>query len=351
MKTLVCLVSRQVMANLIPIISLGVETAELLYTSDEYRAFTLLKQAVRGTGLAVTMKAHKVEPYDFKGIQALCKKLIAEKQDIMLNATGGTKIMAFAAFSVFYEAKKPVFYLDSFHNKAIQFHPYRIASHPVKISLDVMLAAHGYQIIEYRKSKTLEKRKSLVKYLGRFYYQIAGCLAQYRRFMHEKNWYFPPITLREVGFEICRTRDRKIAVTYGNNSITIDDYDYLDGLWLEELVYWLIHKKGWDDLRVGVSLSYHGWNNQDTPLNEVDLIGIKNGKLYLFSCKSGITKDKQDIFELEALRTLAGGTYGKAYFITSTPVRKEKHIYERCGELKIPIFDHTNFMKIKDEAF
>lgn len=349
MKTLVCLISRQVMANLIPILTLDIQKVVLLYTKEEQRSHSNIKQAIEGIGRDIRLEEHLIGAYDFEGVQQLCRKLIQENNEIVLNTTGGTKVMAFAAYSAFNHEKKPIFYLDSFDNKAIYFNPYKVTEHIVKIPLEIMLAAHGYKILNFRSVQELETRKSLVIFIGNFYYQLYGCLAQYRRYMFNNIKYFSPIIFRELGFEISWVKNGGIRIKYGNKTILLSDYDYLNGLWLEELTYWYIHDKGWDDLKVGVSLSYQGQiiEESDT-LNEVDLMGIKNGKLYLFSCKAGITKDKKDIFELEALRSLAGGTFGKAYFINSMPIIKEKHIVDRCKELKIPVFDHQNFLEIKN---
>lgn len=351
MKTLVCLVSRQVMANLIPILTLSVEKIELLYTKEEKRSHENLKRVLANTGLGFEINEHLIDAYDFEGIQEKCEELIDANDDILLNTTGGTKVMAFAAFSVFTEHKKKIFYLDSFNNKAIRFNPYSVEEHRVKIPLDIMLAAHGYRILENQTPEDMLTRKPLVDFLRRFYHQVAPALAQYRRFVFDKNYNFVPISVSELGFEINPLGQGKMKVRFINDHLDLDDPRYLDGFWLEELVYWLIRDKGWDDIRVGVSLTYEGSEQETDPLNEVDVMGIKNGKLYLFSCKSGITKDKKDVFELEALRSLAGGTFGKAFFVTSTPVSREKHLYERCKELKIQMFDHRSFLELKKLKF
>jgi len=351
MKTLVCLVSRQVMANLIPILTLKVKKVELLYTNEEKRAHKNLKRVLKNVGLDFEINEHLVDAYDFEGIKEICNTLISKNKDIILNTTGGTKVMAFAAYTAFSAAKKPIFYLDSFNSKAIYLDPYSEAKHPVKIDLDTMLAAHGYKIIGYKKEADMLPTKPLAIYLTRYFPVLSGCFQQYRRFMHDQVKHFSPIINHDFNFEICSLKKGGVRVRFDRKEVILNDPNYLDGLWLEEMVYWMIRKNKWDDLRVGVSLTYFGAKDEPDPLNEVDVMGIKNGKLYLFSCKSGITKDKKDIFELEALRSLAGGTFGKAYFITSAPISKEKHLYERCRELGIEIFDHRKFLKLMHVSF
>lgn len=351
MKTLVCLVSRQVMANLIPILSLNIQKVELLYTKEEQRSHKNLKRVLKDTGLKFHINEHLIDAYDFEGIRKLCSKLIAENNKIVLNTTGGTKVMAFAAYTAFSAAEKPIFYLDSFNSKAIYLNPYSEAKHPVKIDLDTMLAAHGYKIIGYKKEADMLPTKPLVFHLIKYFRVLSGCLQQYRRFMHDQVKQFSPIINHDFNFEIYSRRKGGVRVRFDREEIILADYNYLDGLWLEEMVYWMIKNKDWDDLRAGVSLTYFGAKAEPDPLNEVDVMGIKSGKLYLFSCKSGITKDKKDIFELEALRSLAGGTFGKAYFITSAPISKEKHLHERCCELGIEIFDHRKFLKLMHVSF
>ena len=351
MNTLVCLVSRQVMANLIPVLTLNVKKVELLFTKEERRSHKNLRTAIEGTGLNLTINEHLIDAYDFKGIQKICRQLIKEHAAIVLNATGGTKVMAFAAFLEFARANKPIFYLDSFNNKAINFNPYSVTEHKVKIPLNIMLAAHGYGIASFRTQKELLTHKPLVHFIDRNFALLESTLAQYRRIVHDESTFMSSLSAAECPFQIQFKRKGGVRIIYGSKEIEFDDYQFLDGLWLEELVYWYIRDQDWDDLLVGVELTYHGQEDRQDILNEIDVMGIKNGKLYLFSCKSGITKDKKDIFELEALRSLAGGTFGKAYFVTSAPIPRDKHLYERCRELGIKIFNHRQFRTIKNEPF
>ncbi|MBD3339181.1 MAG: DUF1887 family protein, partial [Candidatus Lokiarchaeota archaeon] len=279
MKTLVCLVSRQVMANLIPILTFNIEKIELLYTKEEKRSHENLKRVLANTGLGFHVNEHLIDAYNFEGIQEKCEELINENNDILLNTTGGTKVMAFAGFSVFTKHKKKIFYLDSYNNKIIRFNPYSVEEHRVKISLDIMLAAHGYRIIENQIHEDMLTRKPLVDFLRRFYHQVAPTLAQYRRFVFDKNYNFAPLSVPDLGFEINPLGQSKMKVRFINSYIELKDPRYLDGFWLEELVYWLIRNKGWDDIRVGVSLAYEGSEQEADPLNEIDVMGIKNGKL------------------------------------------------------------------------
>lgn len=112
MKTLVCLVSRQVMANLIPIVTLNIGQVELLYTNEEKRAHNNLRRVLNDLDLGLQIHEHLIQAYDFEGIRALCSQLISEHDDIILNTTGGTKVMAFAAYAAFCDANRPIFYLD-----------------------------------------------------------------------------------------------------------------------------------------------------------------------------------------------------------------------------------------------
>lgn len=351
MKTMVCLVSRQVMANLIPIFTLNIKNVELLYTIQEERSHNNLKRVLSDSGKNFKVKEHLIDAYDFEGIRGVCSKLISKNKDIVLNATGGTKVMALAAYSVFNSNNKPILYLDSQNSQTINFNPYSISQHNVKIPIDTILDAHGYAISSSVTNDELLARKPLIKFMHKNFKYISGALQRYRKFMNDGTYQFPPIMCQQISFEIHRNNSQGINVKFGNSEIHLKDRHYLEGRWLEEYVYWSIKNKKWDDLYVGVNLTYHGQSDTQNILNEIDVIGNKNGKLYLFSCKSGITKDKKDIFELEALRSLAGGTFGKAYFVTSAPIKQEKHLYERCQELNMKIFDNENFQTLIKERF
>lgn len=346
---MVCLVSRQVMANLIPLFTLSIKNVELLYTVEEERSHKNLKRVLSDSGKNFTINEHLIDAYDFENIRTVCSEIISMHKDVILNATGGTKVMALAAYSVFNSKNKSIVYLDSHNNKTINFNPYTIVDHKVKIPIDTILDAHGYKISSSVSNDDLLARKPLIKFIHKNFQSIEGCLIQYRRFIYDGTVLFPPIRCRHIDFEITHHKMKGAVVKFGGSEIHLKDIYYLDGRWLEEYVYWSIINKKWDDLFVGANLTYHGQADPNIILNEIDVIGNKNGKLYLFSCKSGITKDKKDIFELEALRSLAGGTFGKAYFVTSAPMRKEKHLYERCQELNIKIFDNENFRTLLKE--
>ena len=86
----------------------------------------------------------------------------------------------------------------------------------------------------------------MIRFIKRNYFLIDSCLAKYRRYVYDELTNFPQIEASEIFFNIQSQPGGAIRVTFANQSIELPDYKYLDGFWLEELVYWSIKNKNWD---------------------------------------------------------------------------------------------------------
>lgn len=84
--------------------------------------------------------------YDFKAIVGVCEEIEQEagaaNADLILNVTGGTKIVALAAFQSFYFNNRRIIYLDTSNNQLLQLAPETI-SLPVQENL---VKVHDYLV-------------------------------------------------------------------------------------------------------------------------------------------------------------------------------------------------------------
>ncbi len=79
--------------------------------------------------------------------------------------------------------------------------------------------------------------------------------------------------------------------------------------------------------------------------NEVDLMFVHSARLYLVSCKSG-EFSKKDLIEIESLKSLAGGTFRKAFMLSLKPYSDA--IIARAKQLRVKLLTPTTFGEILD---
>lgn len=113
--TQVCLVSAQATPNLTPALDeeLKPRRMVLVTSPDMRRQAEALAGVLKRRGIAVD-RLDIADAYDYAGIEdALLGWLSAhESENVALNVTGGTKLMAMAAQSVFGGNGKPIFYVN-----------------------------------------------------------------------------------------------------------------------------------------------------------------------------------------------------------------------------------------------
>jgi len=74
--------------------------------------------------------------------------------------------------------------------------------------------------------------------------------------------------------------------------------------------------------------------------SEIDTIVLKDFKLYLISCKSGKKDNQFDLFQLETIRNISSGTFGKGLFVSVN--ESSESFLKRAAELQIKV---TNISK------
>jgi len=149
-QTHVCLVSAQATPNLTPALdeTLKPQRMVLATSPDMQRRADALAIVLKRKGIAVD-RLEIADAYDYAGIEdALLSWLSAhDRDDVALNVTGGTKLMAMAAQSVFSGNGKPIFYVNA-ETDEVLFLGRRDQAHrlDVRLNLRDYLEAHGYNL-------------------------------------------------------------------------------------------------------------------------------------------------------------------------------------------------------------
>lgn len=154
-KAHLCLVSTQPLPNLVPVCDPDQKPQKvvLLVSDHMLPQAEWLEQVLVGRKIE-SERWHIQSPYDVDHIRQRLGKLLdrPDMRGVALNVTGGTKIMALAAFELFRERGLPIFYVQPHKDLLLPLYP---AAPPREIpdclTLEEFLAAHGYQVTSLRR--------------------------------------------------------------------------------------------------------------------------------------------------------------------------------------------------------
>src|SRR5690625_3890645 len=121
-KTHFCMVSQQAAPNLLPLLDVTMkpEKVVLLVTPEMQEQAHYLEQVIKPRGIKVAQQPLTVID-DFIAMQEQIMAMVESepKEEIALNATGGTKRMAIAAQEVFRMNGSTVFYVMAIDDKGL----------------------------------------------------------------------------------------------------------------------------------------------------------------------------------------------------------------------------------------
>jgi hypothetical protein len=343
MKTIFCLVSRQAMANVLPVLMFKPKRVVLFATPEEITCANNLERLFITKNIEVARKDN-LDAYDYSNFHNVIKsELEADDDDVTLNVTGGTKLMALAAYKAFSDKNKTVIYCDTKHKKIIHLFP-KLDTENLNLDLSVndYLIAYGYDIISTRTSEldedyiklfnTLIKKQLLLKF-SKFLDKFRSDTGK-----NEK----VNTTINDTEFNIFKIQKTQLGYTLfiHQEKFKYNDDKFLKGGWLEFLMHYHLKK-----LKINSELGVKIKSSNDVE-NEIDLIFIKDYQLHLISCKSGRQdRTNQDIYELDTLRKIAGGIFGKAYLFTTKTLTQG--IEKRAKELNIQLIDLKNLFTLQ----
>lgn len=325
----VCLVSAQPIPNLIPLKmeALKPDKVVLLVSDDMKVQAERLKHVTKDWG--ITVEVYPISPFDLESARETCLNLLTEleNEEVVLNFTGGTKVMALAAVDVFKAIEKPMLYVDTQNRKILYFAPgLQHIEFKSVIKVKPYLAAYGQEIVEDDTAKTRTDNhraliESLVNRINHFE-KVIGTMNYYsarardsKQFPHkekiEKEKLSWPLFMELVKlFE-----DNGIVSLQGEYICygTEDDAKLASGGWFEEYVFRTVSSLHPTDLHTGVKVSSN---------NEYDVVFTNNNQLYLIECKTKKFDSEDDarnadpIYKLDSLKDAAGGIYGKGMFVS-----------------------------------
>lgn len=372
-----CLISDQAAPSLLPILDPDFKPKEAVFlVSDKMKSNAeALEKVFKEKNIKVTLI--RIENiYDFHEMENCFISLIDqyEGKNIVLNVTGGTKLMAIVAQNTFAMGGKPIFYVDSDNNQILfisrdekgQSIPNKMLN--CQIDLKTYLSAYG---MVYKSTKQPLASEQLITNLESFIKQYD----KYKDSIPGLNYYASES--QKNGFKVkFKNHDDESLVSlleelHHKNLLDFDRHridfrdtvhkDLLNGIWLEEITYKAIENiKSIQDkalsLEVGNSSydqSKHQYDlkNQGNQ-NEFDIAFMAKNRLHIIECKTqlmnkeGGIKSEEILYKLEALKNY-GGLMTKKCLVSYFEVPES--VKNRAKELHIEIIQGKDLQRLREK--
>ena len=335
-QTHLCLVSAQATPNLLPVLDESWRPKKVvLACSVQMKQNALSLRAVlqsKCPGLTVeTLELPNA--YDYTALSDVFLSYLAECTDdnIALNVTGGTKLMAVAAQEVFRSAGKPVFYVNV-ENDDVLVIGEQAASQPLRAKLKVheMLRAHGYSVSTQDQPQITRELRDLTARLidhvasaGR----ALGALNGLARAARENNLRVKldrDQSSLALGDLVALFMDAGLLRQQGDELIFRDEDArfFANGGWLEFHVYEALQSlrtqhESLTDVAMGVRVSFGGVDprSKARDKNEIDVAFLYRNSLHLIECKTANlaqggkgddSKATEALYKMESLLKLGG---------------------------------------------
>lgn len=360
MKTHLVLISSQPVPNFTPVLDdrFRPDRVIMLVSPDMQERSQALEAIYKPRGVKVERWPIQ-DPWDIEHIRNRVMDLlsVSEQDDILLNATGGTKPMSIAAYEVFRTFEKPVFYVHPEKDHLIWMSPLNESVDLAdRIKLREFLQAYGasrvstgqkHGVPEAIRELTLELIRNIKQYAGSIsalnYYAAQSDNDAITSPPIEKSYSDQPMLWRLIDLfaEAGLLQEENRRLTFPNEEARF----MVNGGWLEKHVYGVclnIKKKtGIQD--VARSVEVERKQGKGTVRNELDIAFLKDNRLYVVECKTRVFKKHRQEFEkgddvlykLDSLRDHLGGLQAKAMLVSYNEV--PFHHQNRARELKIEL--------------
>lgn len=376
--THLCLVSAQATPNLLPVLDEAWRPRKLVLacSAQMKEAAQALRSLVqtKGGGIVVEM-LDLPNAYDYAALSDTFLNYLAEhaEEDIALNVTGGTKLMAVAAQEVFRSTGKPVFYVNVENDEVLVIGA-QATSQPLRAKLKVheMLKAHGYIVTTQEQPQVSRELRDLTARLidhvasaGRALGTL-NALARSARDNHLR----AELTqgqqeLRSLGDIVALFADAGLLRQQGSTLIFKDENSrfFANGGWLEAHVFEVLQSlrsqvEGLSDVAMGVRVAFAGSAGklQNRDKNEIDVAFLYRNTLHLIECKTANlaqagngdnNKATEAIYKMESLLKLGGlRTRGMVVDYRGELAKSEAN-QKRAAEADIAIVSGAQLKDIK----
>jgi hypothetical protein len=353
MKIQVAIVSDQVLANLIPALMDQPEKVYLVCSPAmaERQLDRRLARLLKRQAIATEFRLDAPDT-SLRDIHEFALKLAADIEtahpgaEVVLNATGGTKLMALGFVEVFREAAQRVIYTDTAH-RAIQIlsdsRGRAAAPQPMTSVLDVplYLEAQGFTLkavvsddagwrerAEARSAaaeflaQNAERNQSFVGALNGLASAVLddsgeSLVAPRQSFRDSPRGWWAKTLGKLSGWGLLQWQEGSKDIDF----IDVERTRFLNGGWLEEYAWQAIRDAKPHDVRLGVKGHWHGASSIP---NEFDVLAAQQNELLFLECKTlrhhdreGEYNDNDVAYKVDSLGQDVRGLFGETWLLSA----------------------------------
>ncbi len=376
--THLCLVSAQATPNLLPVLddAWRPRRVVLACSAQMKEAAQALRSVIqtKGGGVMVDM-LDLPDAYGYAALSDTFLNYLAEHADenIALNVTGGTKLMAVAAQEVFGSVGKPVFYVNVESDEVLVIGEQAV-SQPLRAKLKVheMLRAHGYNVTTQEQPQISRELRDLTARLIDHVASAGRALGWLNALAHAAHDNHLRAVLnpgqqdsRSLSDIVALFEEAGLLRQQGDTLIFKNEESrfFTNGGWLEAHVFEVLQSlraqhDGLTDVAMGVRVPFAGAAGK-TPgrdKNEIDVAFLYRNTLHLIECKTanlaqvGTGEDNkatEAIYKMESLLKL-GGLRTKGMVVDYRgELSKSEANQKRAAEAGIAIVSGTQLKDLK----
>ena len=374
-KAHICFVSDQPLPNILPALhpDLKPEKIYLLSTALKKANANAQETVLKGRGIQVEI-IDIPDAFHIDSIQENVDKIIkahADKQELVLNATGGTKPMSIAAFKQCYKDDISVFYMQT--PKVIWLSNTQQDELEIRESLSLKEYLQSHDVImQSREIRGIPaKRREMAE-------RWAGHWGKYSKVFSRLNKYASKAQNNELQVQIPkdgRSEDFNNWLRELEESSELLEYEkslsdakhetyrfksendrkFLNGMWLEEYVYDLLcsmkeQYPGITEVARNVEVQQHPQTTRKDVKNELDVVAIANQQMWVFECKTGQQLGKEGqhpgeeaVYKLASTMKNMGGLRTRGCIVSCNRLRDEEK--SRAELLDIHVIDVDSVKK------
>lgn len=375
MKTQICLVSQQAAANLLPALDTELKPERIILVVTR-------KMQVRAEHLTYVLKQNHIDVEQFEltdegNFHGTTNELLdlASNQDkgVILNITGGTKLMSIAAQRVAEQAEWPMFYVNADTDEITWLNTDAQAPQPLRQQLKLRhyLRSYGYELPQkpQRKQATPEQQRlttTLVQEVGRLHKAISilNAITQNAEDHRSLSAALTERQLDSLSLDVLiRHFQDARALRFDGTKISFaneEARDFVKGGWLELHAIQCVHQMT-GPLKIrdkAVGLEVVDVNNGTK--NELDVAFMARNRMFVLECKTGridkgsrqaeglaAPKANDALFKLAGNCRRMGGIGTRGMLVSYRPLNKPE--YELANSLNIKVVAGSRIAQLPQE--
>lgn len=342
-----CLIDDTVTANITPVLDPNFRPQEVILLHNQAKSYQTdcLEAVLKPTG--VTVSRWTIQ--DTRDIEHLRNRILElliarETEDIALNVSGGTRLMSIAAYEIFTEFNKPVFYVHPQTDDVIWMHrrDLPIVNVADRIKLPAFLRAHGAEVSQQRPAS------GIPPHLRRLTQELISHTESWSKPLTALNWLAqqaetslqsPYLTESQRNWRELNALIQWLAteglLTYQDGYLHFPDENarfFVNGGWLEDYTYSLIFglRKALPKIQdIGHSIEIIRDSTGKAVKNELDVAFLYNNHLYIIECKTKRfltspetrladfdTPGADVLYKLDTLKGILGGVHTQVMLVS-----------------------------------